>query len=91
MLTWQRAQRALGVHLGLNGDDSFPFGAPALGAQGPHAEGIGVVGQKVLHYHRRLARVGDAYLVHLAWEGPEPISESLTDFCCPGIHSIRWV
>lgn len=67
-LTWNRAERALRVHLGLDGDDSFPLGAPALLALCLHLEDVGVVGQQVLHHHRVLARVGDGEAVHLSWD-----------------------
>lgn len=67
-LTWNRAERALRVHLGLDSDDSFPLGAPALLTLRLHLEDVGVVGQQVLHHHRVLAGVGDGEAVHLSWD-----------------------
>lgn len=67
-LTWHGTERALRVHLGLDGDDSLPLGAPALLALCLHLEDVGVVGQQVLHHHRVLAGVGDGDPVHLSWD-----------------------
>lgn len=67
-LTWHGAERALRVHLGLDGDDSLPLGAPALLALRLHPEDVRVVGQQVLHHHRVLAGVGDGDPVHLSWD-----------------------
>lgn len=50
-LTWYRAERALRVHLGLYGDDSFPLRAPAFLTLRLHLKDIGVVGQQVLYHH----------------------------------------
>lgn len=65
-LTWQGAERALRVHLGLDGDDTLSLSAPALLALGPHPEHIGVVRQEILYHHRGLARVRDVEPMHLA-------------------------
>lgn len=43
-LTWQGAEWALGVHLGLNGNDTLTLWTPAFLALGPHTEHVGVVG-----------------------------------------------
>lgn len=67
-LTWHGTERALWVHLGLDGDDSLPLRAPALLALRLHLEDVGVVGQQVLHHHRVLAGVGDGDPVHLSWD-----------------------
>lgn len=67
-LTWHGTERALRVHLGLDGDDSLPLGAPALLALRLHLEDVRVVGQQVLHHHRVLAGVGDGDPVHLSWD-----------------------
>lgn len=50
-LTWQGTERALWVHLGLNGDDTLPLSSPALLALGSNSEHIGVVGQEIFDHH----------------------------------------
>lgn len=50
-LTRQGKEWALWVHLRLDGDDALALWAPAFLALGPHAEHVGVVGQKIFYHH----------------------------------------